>query len=54
MNWSALFSMGGYAVYVWGSYFLTVTAIAAEIALVRRRKKLLHRLLTHAGKGTNV
>ena len=54
MNWRAVFSMGGYAVYVWGAYLLTLAAIAAEIGLVRRRRNRLHRLPTDPGKGTNV
>jgi heme exporter protein D len=54
MNWTAFFSMGGYAVYVWGSYFATVAAITAEILLVRRRKKLLQRVRACAGRGTNI
>jgi heme exporter protein D len=31
--------MGGYAPFVWGSYGVTVAAIAAEIWLVRQRRR---------------
>jgi heme exporter protein D len=42
MEWLA---MGGYALYVWGSYGVTAALIAAEVvALVRGRRTLLQRL----------
>lgn len=37
-------AMGGYAVYVWGSYAVTFVFMALEIvAVVRRRRALLQR-----------
>ncbi len=37
--------MGGYAVYVWGSYGVTAALMAVEVvALARGRRTLLHRL----------
>lgn len=48
MNWGgseAFFAMGGYALYVWGSYAMTAVLIAAEvILLVMRRRGILSRL----------
>ncbi len=42
MNWgspSEFFAMGGYALYVWGSYAVTAACIVWElIALVRRAR----------------
>ncbi len=42
MNWgspSQFFAMGGYALYVWGSYAVTAACIVWElIALVRRAR----------------
>lgn len=31
-SWSALFDMGGYGLYVWGSVMLTFALIVGEIA----------------------
>ena len=40
MNWgsaSEFFAMGGYALYVWGSYGVTLAALMLEVILVVRR-----------------
>ena len=42
MNWhsaSEFFDMGGYGLYVWGSYFVTALLMATEPWLVTRRKR---------------
>ena len=48
MNWTSLgdfFHMGGYGVYVWGSYGAALLLFAAEILQLRaRRRTLLRRL----------
>ena len=48
MSWGSpaeFFAMGGYALYVWGSYAVSALGIAAELALLaRRRRTLLRRL----------
>jgi heme exporter protein D len=48
MIWSSateFFAMGGYAVYVWGSYGVAACLLAAELwLLARRRRTLLRRL----------
>lgn len=37
--------MGGYALYVWGSFGLTVAVVAGEILLARnRRQRILQEL----------
>jgi heme exporter protein D len=40
MNWgsaSEFFAMGGYGLYVWGSYGVSVVAIAIELLALRAR-----------------
>ena len=40
MNWTSMvdfFSMGGYALYVWGSYAMAVLLMVGEPLLVRRQ-----------------
>ncbi len=44
-SWSDFWAMGGYGLYVWGSYAVTGLAIIAEIFLLRHgRKETLKRL----------
>jgi heme exporter protein D len=44
-SWSDFFAMGGYALYVWGSYAVTAGLIVVEIILlVLRRRGILERL----------
>lgn len=40
-NLSDFFAMGGYALYVWGSYLVTAIVIAAEIVTLTRRGRTL-------------
>ena len=39
-SWNDFFAMGGYALYVWGSYAATFALIAVEVVLVRRRRRV--------------
>lgn len=42
MHWNSIdefFAMGGYALYVWGSFALTFVAMAIELWLVNQRRK---------------
>jgi heme exporter protein D len=42
MNWNSpaeFFAMGGYAFYVWGSFIVTVVALAIEVMGLRRRQR---------------
>jgi heme exporter protein D len=44
MNWasgSAFFAMGGYALYVWGSYAVTAGLIVVEILLLGSRRRAI-------------
>ena len=36
-SWSDFFAMGGYGLYVWGSYLVTFALMAIEVAALRRR-----------------
>ena len=38
-SWSDFFAMGGYAIYVWGSYAVTAGLIVMEIILLRSRRR---------------
>jgi heme exporter protein D len=53
MSWGSLdnfLKMGGYGLYVWGSYAVTVVLMVAEIVLLaRRRRALLARLGRNSG-----
>lgn len=42
MNWNSVsefFAMGGYALYVWGSFGATALVVAGEIVLLRRQRR---------------
>jgi heme exporter protein D len=43
-SWSDFFAMGGYALYVWGSYGVTLGLLATEVMLlvIRKRTVLEH------------
>lgn len=58
MNWhsgSEFLAMGGYALYVWGSYAVTLVVLVAEIAaLVMRRRGVIDGLKKYyAARGKN-
>lgn len=39
-SWSDFFTMGGYALYVWGSYGVTFALIAVEVVSLKRRRRV--------------
>jgi len=43
MNWSKFFWMGGYGLYVWGSYGVTFVLLGGEIVMLLKRKRDLAR-----------
>ena len=50
MNWGsfdAFVAMGGYGLYVWGSYLVTAAALAIEVALLITRRRRTLRMLAH-------
>lgn len=43
MHWNNVdefFAMGGYALYVWGSFAVTFVAMAIELWLLNQRRKI--------------
>jgi heme exporter protein D len=44
-SFSDFLHMGGYALFVWGSYLVTILALVIEIALMRSRNKALRKTL---------
>ncbi len=48
-GWSEFFAMGGYAVYVWGSYVITFGLVACEIVFLNLRRR---NILKHLGRST--
>jgi len=38
-SWADFVAMGGYGLYVWGSYGVTFAVLAAEMLSVRRRNR---------------
>ena len=44
-SFSAFIQMGGYALFVWGSYLVTIFVLIIEIALLRSRNKALRKTL---------
>lgn len=47
-SWEHFLSMGGYGLYVWGSYAVTFALLAAEIVLVAKRRRNVVRELRAA------
>lgn len=48
-SWSEFFAMGGYGIYVWGSYLVTLICVMSEVLLISRRHRTLSKTygLTH-------
>ena len=44
-SFSDFLHMGGYALFVWGSYLVTILALVIEIAFLRSRNKALRKTL---------
>ncbi|QOJ23728.1 MAG: heme exporter protein CcmD [Gammaproteobacteria bacterium] len=42
-SWSEFFAMGGYGLYVWGSYAVTVICVAGEILSISKRRRTLEK-----------
>ncbi|MGE5524404.1 MAG: heme exporter protein CcmD [Rhodospirillaceae bacterium] len=49
-GWDDFLAMGGYAVYVWGSYGVTLALIVAEVALLRMRRRSILTMLTRTAR----
>jgi heme exporter protein D len=44
-SWDQFVAMGGYGLYVWGSYVVTLALIASEVVLVAKRRRNVMRQL---------
>ena len=44
-SWSDFFAMGGYGLYVWGSYGVTLILIVLELVLLALRRRAILRHL---------
>ena len=54
-GWDNFLAMGGYGLYVWGSYGVTLAVLAVEIALLRRRRRnALERLIGYDARNSGV
>lgn len=52
MHWNSMsefFAMGGYGLYVWGSFGFTVVVLAWEVLALRSRSKMARRALRVKG-----
>ena len=45
MNWSEFFAMGGYALYVWGSYAAAALVLIFNVVSARGRERSVRRQL---------
>ena len=45
-SWSDFFNMGGYGLYVWGSYLATFICVIGEILMVKRSARTLRQQLS--------
>ena len=50
-SWSDFFAMGGYGVYVWGSFGMCAAVLALEVALLVLRRRALVADPQQAGGG---
>lgn len=51
MNWASwqdFFHMGGYGLYVWGSYSVTLVLLLAEVVSLRKRQKLAQQRVSNS------
>jgi len=45
MNWTEFFAMGGYALYVWGSYAAAAVILLLNVVAARHREQSVRREL---------
>jgi len=52
-SWGDFWAMGGYGGYVWGAYGVTLVLLAAEVVLLRaRRRRALQHVQQHGNVGS--
>ena len=49
-SWSDFFAMGGYALYVWGSFGVVFGCMACEVLLLSQRARSIRSQLAHLSK----
>lgn len=47
-SWSDFFAMGGYALYVWGSFIVVFVCMAGEVLLLKQRGNSIRAQLANA------
>ena len=47
-SWQAFIHMGGYGLYVWGSYIVTLVLLVVELAGLANRKRVADRQASRA------
>jgi heme exporter protein D len=50
-SWSEFIAMGGYGLYVWGSFGVTALLMVVEVVSLRARRKALRRAETNEFRG---
>ena len=48
-SWSEFVAMGGYGLYVWGSFGVSAVVIVGEVLALRSRRKALRQAARDAG-----
>jgi heme exporter protein D len=48
-SWNEFFAMGGYALYVWGSFVVVVGLMMCEILMLRMRGRSIRKELASTG-----
>jgi heme exporter protein D len=48
-SWSDFFAMGGYALYVWGSFVVVFGLMLCEVVVLRLRGKSIRKELANTG-----
>ncbi len=49
-SWSDFAAMGGYGLYVWGSFGVTALLMLIEVAALAARRKAVERMASHDGQ----
>ena len=47
-SWGDFFAMGGYALYVWGSFIVVFGCMAGEVVLLKQRAKSIRAQINNA------
>ncbi|NWG86066.1 MAG: heme exporter protein CcmD [Hydrogenophilaceae bacterium] len=53
-SWDAFWAMGGYGLYVWGSFAVTALVIAIEVVLLRQSSRQTVQRLKRLNKWENL